>query len=114
MSVTPRYSFRYNERISLLSHNGKIYAFQIVLIAQFIYFNLRYVIGATLTLVAMGSIVGQIILGAIETNLLEKYDKKRLEYTLRVHYIFNDVINAIYLPFLLWTVVLMYQDARLS
>jgi hypothetical protein len=105
-----RNKLAYRERISTLSHNANVYAFSVILVAQFIFLNFHKEIGASLTVVAIFSLTGQIIISSVEYYYLSHDDKPHLDRTLFAHFVFNHIINAVFIPFFLWAVVLMYES----
>lgn len=109
ISSPTRYAFRYHERIEALYYNGTIHALTIVLIAQFIFFNLHYVIGGTLTVLALVSVGAQVAISAAEWSYVQRSAVRRLHYTLGVHFWLNRGFLLLYVPFMLWAVVLMYE-----
>lgn len=100
---------RLSKRVSTLTHYGILYSFTTILIAQFIYNNFHYIIGATLTVIAICNLFFQIIISSIEYYLVDKRKFNRFNVILLTHIIINNVIILIFIPFFIWTVVLMYQ-----
>src|ERR1700748_1863460 len=109
LSSPSKYAFHYHDRIEALYFNGSAQAFTVMLVAQFIFFNLHYVIGSTLTLVALLSLVGQIAISAAEWRRLQRNRRRELNYTLGVHFWLNRGFTVLYMPFIVWTIVLMYE-----
>lgn len=101
----------YVDRIALLTHNGKVYALSIILISQVIYLNLHYIIGAILSIIALVSLLSQIIIGPIEHYELARARIDRLERFLLVHFLINHLVIAAIIPLLIWTIVIMFQRA---
>lgn len=101
--------FSYEDRRSTLTHSGFGYSFTVILIAQFIFLNFGYIIGAILTSISILSLLFQIIISAVEVYYLDHGLFKHLNTTMRVHYWINHGIILCILPFLLWVVVLMFQ-----
>lgn len=101
----------YYDRIDCLSFNGYTQGLSIILAAQFIFFNLHYAIGSTLTVCALLSWSGQIIINAVEYRQLKAQRTEALCRTLDVHFWLNRGFILLYMPFLVWAVVLMYERA---
>jgi hypothetical protein len=101
----------YQNRSSLLVHNGNVYALSIIIAAQFMYLNFHYIIGATLTAIGVASLLTQLVLSTAEERYLEsRPERAKLDHLLRAHLYVNNVFILLYAPFLLWAVVLMYED----
>lgn len=98
------------ERIIFLNHYHILYAITFILAAQFIFLNFHFVIGLTITIIAICSIFFQIIMGFIEMFYLNHCEYKRLNLLLTIHYIINNIILFIYMPFLIWTVYIMFKN----
>lgn len=109
--LPPLILFHYQERISTLTHNANVYALSIILASQFIFFNLHYIIGATLTIIGLLSLIIQIIISIVEFTYLNQRSIVKLNRSLAGHFWVNHAITGLYIPFLIWTVVLMYQRA---
>lgn len=105
------YNFEYHERIECLTFNGNTQAVSIILAAQFIFFNLHYAIGSSLTVCALVSWLSQIAISATEFHFLRANALGRLNYTLDVHFWLNRAFTLLYIPFLVWAVILMYERA---
>jgi len=105
-----QHHFLYEDRGSTLTHSGFGYSFTVIIIAQFIFLNFGYIIGAILTSISILSLLFQIIISAVEVYYLDHSLFKHLNRTLRVHYWINHSIIFCMLPFLMWTVVLMFQN----
>lgn len=101
----------YDTRISTLTHNGNVYALTILLIAQVIYFNLHYIIGASISSIALLSLATQIIISSVEQATLSVRKYARLDTILFAHFIVNHIFMASFIPFLVWTIVVMIQRA---
>ena len=101
---------RYEERISSLAYSGNIYALTIIIVAQFIYNFFHYIIGATLTVIAIASMLLQLALSGAAQVYLERKQMASVKHLLRVHFWLNHVILVLYMPFLVWTVILMYTN----
>jgi hypothetical protein len=101
--------FLYEERGATLTYSGNIYALNFIVIAQVIFLNFGYIIGAIITTVAIVNLVLQVVLNAVETHYLDKQLYRQLNITLRAHYWVNHVSIILCLPFLIWTVVLMFE-----
>lgn len=106
---TNYYAFRYNDRISSLAHYANVYAMSIIIASQFIYFNLHYIIGATLTIIAVCSLLFQVVISSVEKRFLLARRLDRLNMALEWQFWMNHVFILGYIPFLLWAVSLMYQ-----
>lgn len=104
-----RHYFLYEERGASLTYSGNAYAFNIIIIAQFIFLNFGYIIGALLTSICIGALIAQIVINSVETHYLDQGLFHKLNITLRVHYWFNHAFILLVLPFLVWTVVLMFE-----
>jgi hypothetical protein len=102
---------KYEERISSLSHYGNIYALSIIIVSQFIYANFHYILGATLTLIAIISLLFQMICSSVEYYYINHNDIEKCELTLTVHFYANHVFILLYIPFLIWTIVIMFSKA---
>ena len=100
---------RLSERISTLTHYGNIYSFTTIFIAQFIYNNFHFVIGATLTVIAICSLIVQIIISSLEYYFLQRRNSHKLILLLDIHFFINHIIILIFIPFFIWSVVLMYK-----
>lgn len=104
-----RYAFRYNERIECLCANANQLAAAMVVAAQFIYFNLHFVVGASLTVTALLSWTAQLLVSTIEWRALHARAYRRLNRALDAHFWLNRLFTLLYMPFLIWAVVLMIQ-----
>jgi hypothetical protein len=111
----------YEDLIDTRTRNGNLYALTVILISQVIFLNLHFILGATLTCLAMVSLVGQAVISSVALSELRSAtaaaatrppaDYRRLRSVLFAHFVFNHIIMIAFLPFLLWTVVLMYERA---
>lgn len=105
------YELMYFERIDCLSFNAYTQAASMMLAAQFIFFNLHYAIGSTLTVCALLSWLSQICINGAEYRYVKRRQTASLAYTLDVHFWLNRAFTVLYAPFLVWAVVLMYERA---
>jgi len=104
-----RVPFDYHARVSSLGHEPSVYAFSVIITGQFIFLNLHYVIGATLLLVAITSLLVQFAFAVAERAHLDQRRLRELERTLVTHYWVNQIFTLAYLPFFVWVAVIMYQ-----
>lgn len=104
-----RIYIKYSNRISLLTHNGNIYALTTILISQVIFLNFHYIIGLSLTTISLCSLVSQIIISIIEYYLLSKQNYSKLHMLFTIHFTINHIVMALFIPFLIWTIVLMAE-----
>lgn len=102
------------DHIEKITHYGNITAFTIIVASQFIYLNFHYIIGATLTIIGICSIIAQVILSMMEHYFLENKKLIYLKNTIDIHYWINRIVVAISIPFLIWVVVLMFQQQQNS
>ena len=114
LSSPTKYAFHYHERIEALYFNGSTQAFTVMLLAQFIFFNLHYVVGSSLTMLALLSLISQIFISAAEWRYLQRGAQRRLNYTLGAHFWLNRGFTALYMPFIVWTIVLMFERQHAS
>jgi hypothetical protein len=106
-------SFLYDDRITTLSHMSNVYSISVLLAAQFIYLNLHFIIGATLTVLALLSTIINVIMCLLAYALLEgrATDFVRLNRVLKAHFWIVHLYLLVYVPLFLWTAVIMYQRA---
>jgi hypothetical protein len=104
-----RRSHWYDVRISAVCHYGNVYALTVLLIAQVIFLNLHYIIGASLSCIALLALVAQIVLSCMEQSSLTGREYARLESILFAHFVVNHLIMVSFIPFLIWTIVIMIQ-----
>ncbi len=104
-----RFPLAYYDRIAALTYAGSAYAFTALVIAQFIYLTLKSVLGATLTVVALCSMTVQICLSIAEKWQLEHSQFNRLHRTFTVHFWLTHVFQVLYMVFILWAAIIMYQ-----
>lgn len=104
----------YRNRISLLTHNGNLYALTVLVISQVIFLNLHYIIGASLSVVSLCSLCFQIGISIAEERALTRNRLTRLDSLLYAHFIANHLVMALFVPFLIWTIVLMFQHQSAS
>lgn len=109
LSSPSKYAFQYHDRIEALYFNASTQALTVMLLAQFIFFNLHYVIGSSLTMLALVSLLAQIFISAAEWRYLQRGAARRLNHTLGVHFWLNRGFTALYMPFIVWTIVLMFE-----
>ena len=97
--------------IATLTHNGNVYALTVILLSQFIFLNFHYIIGATLAAISVGSLIFQVIISSVEYYYLQKHhiDLHKLNLILSIHFWINHLIICLYIPFFIWTIVLMFQ-----
>ena len=106
--------FLYEERAATLTDSGITYALSFVFVAQFIYLNFGFLIGAIITTIWVANLMAQLILSPLETYYLDNSLYKSLHNTLRAHYWINHGCILITIPFLIWTIALMYVDRGAS
>ena len=104
----------YQDRIDCLSFNAATLAASMILASQFIFFNLHYLIGGTLTVTALTSWLAQFCMNVVEWHRLKRCDIDGLCSALDAHFWLNRAFQFIYSGFLLWAVVLMYERATSS
>ncbi len=110
-AATERYEFEYRDRIATLGQNTTVCAISILIVAQVIYFNLHFIVGATLTLVAILCLLCQVVITVVETIFLERRQLPALHRTFSVHFWLNHAFTLAYMPLVVWAVVIMYQRA---
>ena len=101
----------YQDRIDRLSFHAATLAASMILASQFIFFNLHYVVGGTLTVTALLSWLAQFCVNVVEWRRLKRGDFVGLSSVLDAHFYLNRAFQFIYGAFLLWAVVLMYTRA---
>jgi len=99
---------KYDGRISDLTHYANIYALSIILISQFIFLNFHFILGATLTLIAIICLLFQMICSTLEYYYLHDSNIEKCELILDIHFYINNVFVLLYIPFLIWAIVLMF------
>ena len=104
-----KYAFPYYERIATLNYAGNSFAMSAVVIANFFYFNLHYVVGATLALVALVGICLQAALSGAENWHLEHGKFQTLHRLFSAHFWLTLVFQLVYAGFTMWAIVIMYQ-----
>ena len=101
--------YLYLERSSTLSHYATLYAFTIILIAQFIYLNFHYIIGGILTIFSLLTIFFQILFNSIEKYHLDKRNIITLDRIWNFHFWINKIFICINIPFFIWAMILMFN-----
>jgi|WetSurMetagenome_2_1015567.scaffolds.fasta_scaffold189402_1 hypothetical protein len=104
-----QYPFEYKNYSESLKHDATSYALTTIIAAQFIFFNLHYILGGILTILALIAITVQIILNIIEKVYIDRRTYKSLQTTLEYHFWINHIQTLLYIPFYIWAVVIMYQ-----
>lgn len=96
----------------MLTHNGNVYAMTMLVLSQVIYLNLHYIVGACIASLAIFSLMTQIFLSSLSQHALLAQKTERVKRLLYWHFVFNNLVMFIMLPFLIWTVVLMIRRAE--
>lgn len=99
----------YQKRVLWLSFTANTQAVSIMLMSQFVFFNLHYAIGSTLTVCALLSWTSQLVINVIEWHRIKSGDMPGAQRALDAHFWLNRAFQLLYMPFIVWTVVLMYQ-----
>lgn len=100
---------QYQLYLLALGHNGNVYALSVLLIAQLIFLNLHYIIGASVSCICCFSLAFQALINLVEQHALLNGLRQRLEKLLLGHFIVNHLIMLSFVPFLVWTIVVMFQ-----
>lgn len=100
---------RYLLCLVTLGHNGNVYALSVLLIAQLIFLNLHYIIGALVSCICCFSLAFQAVINLTEMHALRNGLRQRLESLLLAHFVVNHLIMLSFIPFLIWTMVVMFQ-----
>lgn len=108
-SRSGRYSYKANEHIEQLWFYGCTQAVSMMVVAQVIYLNLHYIVGASLTVAALVSLVVQQVMSVVEHVQLTHNNQCGLAAALNVHFWLNRVFAVLYVPFVAWAVALMYD-----
>ncbi len=108
--LDPRDYCRYYNTYSSLSTQGIAYALTLIIIAQVMFLNFDYKLGAIITSMSIASIAIHAVFNLVEGVYLDKNEIKKLITTMRVHRIVSGIINVSYIPFLIWSVVRMIQQ----
>lgn len=98
------------QQIVTLSFYPSTQAISFLLIAQVIYLNFHFLIGATLTVVALTSYAFQEVMTLAQSVYYEGHRQSPTVVTLlKVQFYCNRLFAAIYIGFMIWTIVYMYQ-----
>lgn len=100
------------ERVTRRTHYGCVYALTVIVAAQFMYINFHYILGATLTAIAVGGLVFQIAISSAAYHATWRHrelDDAGVRRLLAWHFVGNHLMLAAFLPFFVWAIVLMYQ-----
>ena len=100
------------ERISNLTHYGNLYSLTTILISQVIYLNFHFIIGAILTVIAVAGLFFQVIISLLEYRYLNLKRFGTLSLLFDLHFIINHIIMLIFIPFIIWVIVLMFLHQK--
>lgn len=100
------------QQIVTLSFYPSAQALSFLLIAQVIYLNFHFVIGASLTVVALLSYFFQEVMAVTQSLYYEGHRRSpTVETLLKVQFYINRIFALVYIGFMIWTVVYMYQHS---
>lgn len=105
--VTTKY-----QQIITVSFYASAQAISFILIAQVIYLNFHYLIGASLTIVASLSLFFQNVMSLVQSLYFEGHRlTKTGETLLKVQFYVNSCFTFAYVGFMIWAIVYMYQHS---
>lgn len=102
-------SYKPKEYIEQLWFYGCTQAVSMMLLAQVVYLNLHYIVGASLTIAALASFLAQQVMSVAEHVYLSKANHCGLAGALNAHFWLNRVFAVLFVPFVAWAVALMYE-----
>jgi hypothetical protein len=105
-------NLKLRERISNLTHYGNLYCLTTILISQVIYLNFHFIVGATLSVVAVSGLFFQVLISLLEYRYLNIKKYETLSILFHIHFIINHIIMIIFVPFLIWVIVLMFKHEK--
>ena len=97
------------ERITMLFHYQILYSISFFLVAQVIYINFHYIIGSIISIISVSNIIIQNILSLIEYYYLSKGNHYNIDILFNKHTIYNNIVLLLCTPFIIWTIVLVFQ-----
>lgn len=100
------------QQIITISFYGSAQAISFLLIAQVIYLNFHYLIGASLTVVASLSLFFQVVMSVAQSLYYEGHKRSpTVESLLKVQFYTNCCFTLAFIGFMIWTIVYMYQHS---
>lgn len=100
------------QQIVTLSFYPTTQAISFLLIAQVIYLNFHYVIGASLTVVALVSYLFQEVMAIAQSLYYEGHRRSPMvETLLKIQFYVNRLFSMIFIGFMVWNIVYMYQNS---
>ena len=101
------------QQIITISFYASAQAISFVLIAQVIYLNFHYLIGASLTVAASLSLLFQTVMSIAQSLYYEGHKKSpTVETLLKVQFYTNCCFTLVFIGFMIWTIVYMYQHSQ--
>lgn len=100
------------QQIVTLSFYPTTQAISFLLIAQVIYLNFHYVVGASLTVIALLSYLFQEVMAIAQSLYYEGHRRSPMVDTLvKIQFYVNRVFAVVFIGFMIWNSVYMYQHA---
>lgn len=100
------------QQIITISFYASAQAISFILIAQVIYLNFHYLVGASLTVAALLSLFFQVVMSIAQSLYYEGHKKSpTVETLLKVQFYTNCVFTLVFIGFMIWAVVYMYQHS---
>lgn len=100
------------QQIITVSFYASAQAISFILIAQVVYLNFHFVIGASLTVVAALSLLFQNVMALAQSLYFEGHRMTKTgETLLKVQFYVNCVFTFVYVGFVIWAIVYMYQHS---
>ncbi len=109
LAARASYPYKAREQIEQLWFYGCTQAVSMMLLAQVIYLNLHYIVGASLTVVALCSLVVQQFLSFYENYWLRRDNRCAMYAAMDAHFWVTRVFALLYVPLVVWAVVIMYE-----
>ena len=100
------------QQIITISFYGSSQAISFILIAQVIYLNFHYLIGASLSVVACLSLFFQVVIGIAQALYYDGHKKSpTVESLVKVQFYVNCCFTLVFIGFMIWTIVYMYEHS---
>lgn len=103
-------NLKVRERISNLTHYGNLYCLTVILISQVIYLNFHFIVGATLSVIAISGLLFQVVISLLEYRYIKRLETITLLF--HIHFVVNHIIMLVFIPFVIWVIVLMFKHEK--
>jgi hypothetical protein len=102
----------YTRSITNLTYYGNAHALAFILIAQVIYLNFHYIVGAVVIALGCTSLIIQIVMSTVERVYLGRKNYDTLVTVMTTHFYLNHAIMVVFIAIMIWEIIYMLQHQR--